>query len=120
MLRILASLALGTLLFVGSATAADKPVKGNITKVEKNKDTVVLVVDVTAKKKGDSATTTEKTEKKFTITSSTKIEKVSGKKDSQTHSDAKLEDLKEGQAITITVNGDKVEKVEINGGKKGK
>lgn len=121
MLRIVTSLFVAALLFTGTNLfAADKPVKGSITKIEKDKDKVVLVVEVTAKKKGDAATTTDKTEKKFTITSATRIEKVTGKKDEAKHTEAKLEDLKEGQQISLTLNGDKVEKVEFKGGKKGK
>ena len=121
MFRFSLSVVLGLmLLFGGSAMAGDKPVKGTITKVDKDKDNIVLTVSVAAKKKDTAAGNTEKQEKKFTIKTGTKVEKVTGKKDDLKHSDAKIEDLKEGVAITLTVNGDKVEKIEINGGKKSK
>jgi len=120
MFRLSLSVVLGLmLLFGGSAMAADKPVKGTITKLDKDGGNIVLTVSITAKKK-DAGATTEKTEKKYTIKADTKVEKVTGKKDDQKHTDAKVDDLKEGLAITLTVNGDKVEKIEINGGKKAK
>ena len=118
MFRLMLSVVLALTFFVGgSLMAADKPVKGTITKVEKDKDNIVLTVNIAAKKKD---TSTEKNEKKYTIKSDAKVEKVTGKKDDQKHTDAKTDDLKEGVAITLTVNGDKVEKIEINGGKKSK
>lgn len=121
MFRLSLSVVLGLMLLVGgSALAADKPIKGTITKVEKDKDSIVLVVSVAAKKKDAAAGNVEKQEKKFTVNTSTKVEKVTGKKDALKHADAKVEDLKEGQAIILTVSGSKVEKIEINGGKKGK
>lgn len=121
MFRLSLSVVLGLmLLFGGSAMAGEKPVKGTITKVEKDKDSIVLTVSVAAKKKDTAAGNTDKQEKKFTIKSGTKVEKVTGKKDDQKHTDAKMEDLKEGMAVIVTANGDKVEKVEINGGKKNK
>ena len=120
MFRLSLSVVLGLMLvFGGSVMAADKPVKGTITKVDKDKDNIVLTVSIAPKKK-DASTTPEKTEKKYTIKADTKVEKVTGKKDEQKHTDAKVDDLKEGVAITLTVNGDKVEKIEINGGKKAK
>lgn len=121
MFRLMTALTLAATLFLGStAIAKDKPVKGTITKVEKDGSNVVLVVNVAVKKKDAAAGTAEKQEKKFTIKTDTKVEKVTGKKDDQKHTDAKIEDLKEGVAVTISATGDKVEKVEINGGKKGK
>lgn len=120
MFRLMLSVVLALTFFVGgSLMAADKPVKGTITKVEKDKDNIVLTVSIAAKKK-DAAASTEKNEKKYTIKSDAKVEKVTGKKDDQKHTDAKTDDLKEGVAITLTVSGDKVEKIEINGGKKSK
>ncbi|MFT3879491.1 MAG: hypothetical protein QM703_07520 [Gemmatales bacterium] len=118
MFRLMLSVVLALTFFVGgSLMAADKPVKGTITKVDKDGGNIVLTVSVAGKKKD---TSTEKTEKKFTVKSDTKVEKVTGKKDDQKHTDAKTDDLKEGVAITLTVSGDKVEKIEINGGKKSK
>lgn len=120
MFRLSFSVVLGLVLFVGgSVMAADKPVKGTITKVDKDGSNIVLTVSIAAKKK-DAAASTEKNEKKYTIKSDSKVEKVTGKKGEEKHSDAKIEDLKEGVAITLTVTGDKVEKIEINGGKKSK
>jgi len=121
MFRFSLSVVLGLmLLFGGSVMAADKPVKGTITKVDKDGGNIVLTVSITPKKKDAAAGTAEKQEKKYTIKADTKVEKVTGKKDDQKHTDAKVDDLKEGVAITLTVNGDKVEKIEINGGKKAK
>lgn len=121
MMRMLLSLVLACTLFLGgSLLAADKPVKGTIVKIDKAGSDVVVVVSVAAKKKDAAAGNVEKQEKKFTIKADTKVEKVTGKKDSQTHTDAKVEDLKEGAAVTLTLNGDKVVKVEISGGKKPK
>lgn len=121
MFRLSLSLVMGVLLVVGgSVNGADKPIKGTITKIEKSKDGVVIVVSVAAKKKDAAAGKVEKQEKRFTLNSVTKVEKVTGKKDEQKHTDAKVDDLKEGQAVILTVSGDKLEKVEINGGKKGK
>lgn len=118
MFRSMLSVALALTVFVGgSLFAAEKPVKGTITKVDKEGGNIVLTVSIAAKKKD---TSTEKNEKKFTVKSDTKVEKVTGKKDDQKHTDAKTDDLKEGVAITLTVSGDKVEKIEINGGKKSK
>lgn len=121
MFRVTLSIVSGlALLLCGAASAADKPIKGTITKVEKDKDNIVLVVSVAAKKKDAAAGNAEKQEKKYTINTTTKVEKVTGKKDDLKHSDAKVDDLKEGVAVIITAKGDKVEKIEINGGKKGK
>jgi hypothetical protein len=118
--RLFTSLALAVALFVGgSAVAADKPVKGNITKLEKSNDQVIITVSVAAKKKKkDSAASETKIEKKYTLAGSTKVEKLVGKKDNVVRSDGKLDDLKEGQAITLTISGDKVEKVEFHSAKK--
>jgi hypothetical protein len=92
---------------------ADKPVRGMINKIERDSSLGALItVEVMSRKKGDAGTT-EKTEKKFTVTSNTKVEKVTGKKDKQTHEDAKSDDLRTGQQVILTVKGDKVEKVEI-------
>ena len=122
MFRLFTSLALAVTLLLGTtAAAADKPVKGNIVKVEKNNDQVMINVSVTEKKKKkDAAATETKTEKKYTLPASTKVEKLVGKKDSITRSDAKLDELKEGQMVTLTVNGDKVEKIEFHAAKKNK
>jgi hypothetical protein len=119
MIRFALSLALGCLLlFGGSAIAADKPIKGSIVKIEKDKDVTTITVAIAKKKKDTSETPKE--EKKFKLSSSTKIEKLTGKKDSITRADAKTDELKEGQQVSLTVSGDKVEKVEFNAGKKSK
>jgi hypothetical protein len=117
MIRLALSLALGiVLLFGGSAYAADKPVKGSIVKIEKDKDTTTLTIAIKKKKDDTSA----KEEKKYSLASSTKVEKVTGKKDNLTRSEAKVDELKEGQQVSLTVAGDKVEKIEFMAGKKGK
>jgi hypothetical protein len=92
----------------------DKPVHGIVQKVDKEsgQDGVFLMVEVAAKKKDDSATTT-KQEKRFHVLPTTKIEKLSGKKDNITRSDLKLEDLKAGQSVIVTSSSGKVEKVEV-------
>ncbi len=119
MIRLALSLALACLLLFGNtANAADKPVKGSIVKIEKDKDVTTITVAI-AKKKKDTSTTAQE-EKKFTLTSSTKVEKITGKKDNQTHTDAKSDELKQGQQVSLTVNGDKVEKIEFMAGKKNK
>jgi TolA-binding protein len=120
MMRFVCSIVLAVTLVIGTASAADKPVKGTIAKIEKSGSNTVLVVHVAAKKKDAAAGNLEKQEKRFTINSNTKVEKVTGKKGDLKHTDAKIDDLKEGTAIIITVTGDKVEKIEINGGKKDK
>ena len=52
MFRLMLSVVLALTVFAGgSILAADKPVKGTITKVEKDKDNIVLVVNIAAKKK---------------------------------------------------------------------
>ena len=113
MFRLLTSLAIAFTLLLGNASAGDKPVHGTVAKVEKEKDTVVVTVNIVDKKKKDAAATETKNEKKYTLPATTKVEKLTGKKDNITRSDAKLDDLKEGQTITLTLAGDKVEKVEI-------
>lgn len=121
MFRMSLSIVLGLALLCGnSVMAADKPVTGTITKIEKDKDSITVVVSIAAKKKDVAAGNTDKQEKKFTIKNDMKVEKVTGKKGEQKHSDAKIDDLKEGVVVIITAKGDKVEKIEINGGKKGK
>jgi hypothetical protein len=121
MMRLMLSVVMALTLCVGgSLMAADKPVTGTITKIEKDKDTITLSVSIAAKKKDAAAGNTDKQEKKFTIKNDMKVEKVTGKKGEQKHSDAKIDDLKEGVVVIITAKGDKVEKLEINGGKKGK
>jgi hypothetical protein len=98
----------------------DRPVRGTIQKIDKESSLgTVITIEIMNRKK-DESTTTEKQEKKFTVTSSTKVEKLSGKKDSQTHEDAKADDLRTGQNVILTVKGDKVEKIEIVMGKKKK
>lgn len=120
MMRIICSVVMAFTLIVGTAYAADKPVKGTIAKVEKNGSSTVLVVNVAVKKKDTAAGNVEKQEKRFTINSETKVERMTGKKGEKKHTEAKIDDLKEGTAIVITAAGDKVEKIEINGGKKDK
>lgn len=119
MIRFALSLALGCLLLFGTAVhAADKPVKGSIVKIEKDKDITTITVAI-AKKKKDTGNTAQE-EKKFTLTGSTKVEKLTGKKDNQTRADAKSDELKQGQQVVLTVNGDKIEKIEFMAGKKKK
>ena len=63
MFRLMLSIVLALTVFVGgSLFAADKPVKGTITKVDKEGGNIVLTVSIAAKKKD---TSTEKNEKKF-------------------------------------------------------
>lgn len=128
MFRVALSMLVGLCLLAGGGSAQaggkkdkDKPVHGIVQKVDKNegKDSVFLVVEVMNKKKDDSAST-EKQEKRFEILSTTKIEKVSGKKDNVTRTDMKLEDLKPGQRVIVTTTSGKVEKVEIMLDKKKK
>ncbi|HMP15573.1 MAG TPA: hypothetical protein PKD72_00995, partial [Gemmatales bacterium] len=59
-------------------------------------------------------------EKKYTLTNTTKVEKLSGKKDNQTRSESSRDELKEGQSITLVLSGEKVEKIEFTQGKKSK
>jgi hypothetical protein len=128
MLRHTVSLLVGLCLLFGVAGADDqkkgkkgnKPVHGTISKIEKDSGQgTVITIEVMNRKKNES-TTTEKQEKKFTVTSTAKVEKLSGKKDNRTHEDAKLDDLRTGQHVIVVSKGDKVEKVEIVMAKKKK
>ena len=123
MFRLVVSVLVGLGLLLGGAAATaggkkddkkkDRPVQGIVQKVDKEegKEGVVLVVDVTAGKKDAAAG--EKTQKRFQVTSSAKIEKVSGKKDNATRTEMKLDDLKAGQHVIVAASNGKVEKVEI-------
>ena len=98
MFRLSLSVVMGLMLVFGSsALAADKPVHGTITKVDKDGGNITLTVTLAVKKK-DANASAEKTEKKYTIKSDAKVEKVTGKKGEEKHTDAKIEDLKEGVA----------------------
>lgn len=127
MFRSLLTLAVTLAILYGAASAGDniqdkknRPVRGTIQKIDKDSSQgTVLTIAVQNKKKGD-ATTVEKEEKKFTVTTSTKVERVSGKKDNQTHEGASTDDLRTGQNVILVVKGDKLEKVEIVMSKKKK
>jgi hypothetical protein len=115
---------IGLLMCGGIAQAGgkkDKPVRGIVQKIDKEdgKEGVVLVIGV-VNKNTDVTATTEKQEKRIQVSSSTKIEKVSGKKDNQTRTDMKIDDLKVGQRVVIIGNNSKADKVEVMAGKKNK
>jgi len=118
--------ALATLLLIScSAEAAkDKPINGTISKVQQDsgKETGSITVKVVAKvKKGDTAAPTATPEEKtFTISESTKIETVSGKKKDATTSPAKFSELTAGKDVIITSSKNSVESVKITKAKKKK
>lgn len=126
MFRIVLSLMMGLALLISGGIAQaggkkDKPVHGIVQKVDKQegKDGVFLVIEVMNKKKDDT-TTTEKQEARVQVLPTTKIEKVSGKKDNLTRTEAKIDDLKAGQLVVVTGTNGKADKVEVMTGKKKK
>jgi len=126
MFRIALSLLVGLSLLMGSNIAQaggkkDKPVHGIVQKIDKEdgKEGVFLVIEV-VNKKTDDAASTEKQEKRIQVSPSTKIEKVSGKKDNLTRTDMKIDDLKVGQRVVIIGSNSKADKVEVVAGKKNK
>jgi hypothetical protein len=126
MFRLALSLLVGLGVLMGNGVAQasgkkDKPVHGIVQKIDKEdgKEGVVLVIEVVSKKTDDTAST-EKQEKRIQVSPTTKIEKVSGKKDNLTRTDMKIDDLKVGQRVVITGSNSKADKVEVMAGKKNK
>ena len=98
---MLALVAVGLVCLAGNADAAKKPMKGTITKVEKDSgaDTGTITVKVEPNKKKNPDAKAE--EKKFKITDSTKLESVAGKKKDTTATSAKFSDLAEGKTVAV-------------------
>jgi hypothetical protein len=119
------------LAFVATASAGDKtkkagkkaakPVQGVVVdfKKDEGKDTGTITVKLVKGKKkgGDSGEAVQKT---FTITDTTKLEKVSGKKGNVETKAATFSDLAKDLKVTITGKGDTADSVKITAKKKKK
>ncbi|MEY4393272.1 MAG: hypothetical protein RL595_521 [Planctomycetota bacterium] len=98
---VLVLVAAGVVVLAGNAEAAKKPLKGTITKVEKDSgtETGTITVNVEPNKKKNPDAKPE--EKKFKISDSTKLESVTGKKKDTTSTTAKFSDLAEGKTVAV-------------------
>ncbi len=86
-------------------------------KADKDKDTGAITLTVQKKgKKGEKAPDPE--EKTFQVTEDTKIEIVAGKKGDQTTKPAKFKDIKEGDSLAVTLEGEVVKEIKIHEKKK--
>jgi hypothetical protein len=97
---------------------AAKPVQGLVVdfKKDEGKDTGTMTVKIVkGKKGGDSGEAVQKT---FTVTDTTKFEKVSGKKGNVETKSATFSDLAKDLKVTITGKGDTAESVKIAAKKK--
>ncbi len=118
-LSIVAALVVGfgACTFAGAADEAKAKAKkggvaGLVTAVDKDSITIKLG----GKKKGsDSASDEEKT---FKINESTTYQTVSKGDNGPETTDAKFEDVKKGEHVRITADGDVAQKIEILKGKK--
>jgi hypothetical protein len=94
------------LLLTADGLAADKakkkpkPVQGVITEIKKDegKDTGTITVKTVPNKKDATATSEEK---KFKVTSATKIDKMVGKKKDAQTSEAKFSELQKDVAVAV-------------------
>jgi hypothetical protein len=102
-----------------AAKAVHGVVAAVVTDKDKSNTGTVTVTVRHGKKKAGNVT---KTEKKFTVGESTKVEKVSGKKGKLTTTAVTLGDLKEGTKVVITAKGDTADEIKfrVKKGKKAK
>lgn len=116
-----------SLALVAQAEEAGKKGKGNkkkgerilgtVVEVKKDKDQGTLTIKV-HKKKGATAVTPE--EKTFKVTSTTKFEKISGKKGERQVTAATFAAVEKGEHVRLTVKAGVLEDVKILVKKKGK
>ena len=86
-------------------------------KADKDKDAGEVTLTVQMKvKKGEKAPDPE--EKTIKVPEGTKIEFVSGKKGEVTTKPATFKDIKEGETLTVTLEGDTVKEIKIREKKK--
>jgi hypothetical protein len=99
-----------------------KSVAGTISMVKQDsaKESGTITIKVQAKKKKAATIAPPSTEKTFTISSTTKIESVMGKKKTATTTPAKFSDLATGKLVTLLVDGETVSNVQIATAKKKK
>jgi hypothetical protein len=120
LLLVLALAATASAAGKGKKKAA-KPIKGVIVAVDQDqgKDTGTITVQVQKGKKADANTPAE--EKKITITGTTKLAKLSGKKGQKQTTDAAFKDLAKDEHVVIKASGGSADTVTIvQKGKKAK
>jgi hypothetical protein len=88
-------------------------------KAEKDRDAGELTLTIQKKgKKGEKAP--DPVEKTVKVPEGTKVEFVSGKKGEKTTKPATFKDLKEGERLTVTLEGDTAKEIRIHEKKKAK
>ena len=125
LLQLVLAIGLG-FLYTSRATAGDddakakgKGKKGAVPGVVQSVDKDTITVKVHQRKKGSGSGSPE--EKTFKIGTSTTVELVSKGDNGLEKKDAKVDDLKAGQRVRITLDGDTAKEIDILGtGKKKK